>query len=161
MYNLNTIEGAIAYDNANSQWFDSCISDYVAAGGDLNDIDVYTFSAWFDLDQEIESGTISEQDREEALARARAAFDERVEHARRATFIKKLEESAHGLEIPYAGIYTVYVSEDEEEGGYWIRYCDGMMPPHKTEHVASAEEAARTLAEVVDLNDAREIEPEE
>lgn len=87
MYNLNTIEGAIAYDNANSQWFDICISDYVAAGGNLDDIDDYTFSAWFDLDQEIESGTISEQDREEALAIAKATFDERVERARRAAFV--------------------------------------------------------------------------
>src|SRR5690606_29341107 len=127
---------------------DCCIDGFIDAGGDLTEIDDYTFSAWFDLDQEIESGTISEQDREEALARAKATFDERVEHARRATFIKRLEESAHGLEIPYADIYMAYVSEDEEEDGYWICYCDGMMPPHKTERVATAEEAARTLAEV-------------
>lgn len=76
-------------------------------------------------------------------------------------FIKKLEESKYGLEIPYAGRYAAYVSEDEEEGGYWIRYCDGMMPPHKTEHVATAQEAARTLSEIVDLNDAREIDSDE
>lgn len=87
MYNLNTMEGRINYDGANSQWFDNCISDYVAAGGDLSEIDDYTFSAWFDLDQEIESGTISEQDREEALAIAKAAFDERVERARRAAIV--------------------------------------------------------------------------
>src|SRR5690606_37054104 len=72
------------YDESCAQWFDYCIEGFIDAGGNLDDIDDYTFSAWFDLDQEIESGTISEQDREEALACAKAAFDERVEHARRA-----------------------------------------------------------------------------
>src|SRR5690606_27460994 len=82
------------YDESCAQWFDYCIEGFIDAGGNLDEIDDYTFSAWFDLDQE-----------EEALARARAIFDRRVEHARRATFIKRLEESAHGLEIPYADIY--------------------------------------------------------
>lgn len=162
MYNLNTIEGAIAYDNANSQWFDSCISDYVAAGGDLNDIDVYTFSAWFDLDQEIESGTISEQDREEALARARAAFDERVEHARLAAFGKRLEDSPCGLMAYYGENYRyiAVVSEDDENGGWWVTFGEDGMSSFRTEHVDSPERAAKLVQEVAPLNAFEEIDSE-
>jgi hypothetical protein len=159
MYNLNTMEGAIAYDNANSQWFDNCISDYVAAGGDLSEIDDYTFSAWFDLDQEIESGTISEQDREEALACAKAAFDERVEHARRAAFGKRLEDSPCGLMAHYGENYRyIAVVSEDENGGWWVTFGEDGMPSFRTEHVDSPEEAAKLVQEVAPLNAFEEID---
>lgn len=76
-------------------------------------------------------------------------------------FIKALKESEYGMAVRYAaGAYTAYVREDEEEGGYSIAYCQGMMPPHDGDHAETAEEAARMLAEIADLSSAYPIEPD-
>lgn len=73
-------------------------------------------------------------------------------------FLNLLATAEYGVEVPYAHGYTAYVSSDEERGGFWVSYCQGMMPPHATERAATAEEAAALVAQVADLNDAREIE---
>lgn len=74
------------------------------------------------------------------------------------TFIDLLEQSPYGVETPYGGGYTAYVTPDEDHGGYHIAYCKGEMPPHATDHAATAEEAARKIAEVADLSSAHEID---
>lgn len=162
MYNLNTMEGRINYDGANGNYFDDQINQYLSAGGDLADIDDGTFRAWFDLDQEIESGTIRESDREEALAIAKATFDERVEHARRAAFGKRLEDSPCGLMAHYGENYRyiAVVSEDDENGGWWVTFAEDGMPPLRTEHVDSPEGAAELVREVAPLNAFEEIDSE-
>ncbi len=74
-------------------------------------------------------------------------------------FIELLKSSEYGVEIPYGhGAYTVYVSTDEDHGGYHISYCQGMMPPHATAHADTAEQAAAKVAEVAALSAARETE---
>lgn len=75
-------------------------------------------------------------------------------------FIELLNGSDYGVEIPYAGGYMAYVSPDDERGGYYISYCQGMMPPHAKDHADTAEQAAAKIAEIADLNRAREIEAE-
>lgn len=76
-YNLSTSQSArINYDQANSNYFDDQIAQYLAAGGDLDEIDCSTFSAWYDADQE------PVDDRDEAQARAWATFQERLAYAR-------------------------------------------------------------------------------
>lgn len=76
-------------------------------------------------------------------------------------FITLLKNSYYGVEVPYAGEYTAYVREDENECGYYISYCKGMMPPHATDHADTAEEAASKVAESADLSRARESEPDQ
>ena len=73
-------------------------------------------------------------------------------------FINALKASELGMAVPYAHGYTAYVSDDDETGGYFISYCQGEMPPHQTERVATAEEAAAKLAEIADLGRAYAIE---
>jgi predicted RNase H-like HicB family nuclease len=161
MYNLNTMEGAIAYDNANSQWFDYCIEGFIDAGGDLNDIDEGTFKDWLQIDNDIELGSIRPDDREEALARAKATFDERVEHARRAAFVKRLEDSPCGLMAHYGENYRyIAVVSEDENGGWWVTFGEGGMPSFRTEHVDSPEEAAKLVQEVAPLNAFEEIDSE-
>lgn len=79
-------------------------------------------------------------------------------------FINLLKDSEYGVEVPYGhNAYTAYVTEDIDRGaagGYDIRYCKGMMPPHATDHVDTAEQAAAKIAEIADLSQAREIESE-
>jgi len=75
-------------------------------------------------------------------------------------FIDLLVNSDYGVEVPYAGIYMAYVSPDEERGGYFLSYCKGEMPPHATDHAATAQEVAAKLVEIADLSKAREIDPE-
>jgi hypothetical protein len=76
-YNLSSnMAHRINYDSANGNYFDDQITQYVAAGGNLNDIDHNTFSVWFDVDQE------DVDDKEEAEARAWSTFQERVTAAR-------------------------------------------------------------------------------
>lgn len=76
-------------------------------------------------------------------------------------FINLLANSEYGVEIPYGrNAYTAYVSVDEERGGFHISYCQGMMPPHETDHVDTAEQAATKIAEIADLSTARKIEAE-
>lgn len=74
------------------------------------------------------------------------------------TFITALKSSEYGLALPYAHGYTAYISDDDETSGYFISYCKGEMPPHQTERVATAEEAARKLTEIADLSCAYAIE---
>lgn len=75
-------------------------------------------------------------------------------------FIELLKGSEYGVEIPYAGGYMAYVSPDDERGGFFLSFCKGMMPPHATDHVDTAEQAAAKIAEIADLSQAREIEAE-
>jgi hypothetical protein len=156
MYNLsNSQSDRINYDGANSNYFDDQIEQYVAAGGELVNLDRNVFNAWFDIDQE------SVDDREEAEARAWSTFQERVIYAKRQAFTAVLENSEFGMAVRYgAGAYTAYVSEDDEHGGYFISYCKGEMPPHETAHAETAEQAARKLAEIADLATAFSIEPD-
>ena len=74
------------------------------------------------------------------------------------TFIKLLEGSDYGVEIPYAGSYMAYVSPDDERGGYFLSFCKDEMPPHATDHADTAAQAAAKIAEIADLSRAREIE---
>ncbi len=74
------------------------------------------------------------------------------------TFIKLLEGSDYGVEIPYAGAYMAYVSPDDEFGGYFMSFCKDEMPPHASDHADTAEEAAVKIAEIADLSRARPIE---
>jgi hypothetical protein len=51
-------------------------------------------------------------------------------------FIDRLRASEYGMAIPYGGRgdgYIAYVSEDMEEGGYFISYCKGEMPHRGSE----------------------------
>lgn len=76
-YNLSSSQSArINYDQANGNYFDDQIAQYVAAGGSLYEIDRSTFSTWYDVDQE------PVDDKEEAEARAWATFQERLTYAR-------------------------------------------------------------------------------
>lgn len=162
MYNLNAMEGGINYDNANGQWFDNCISDYVAAGGNLDDIDTGTFKDWLQIDNDIDAGGIRPEEREDALARAKATFDERVEYARRADFGKRLEDSPCGLMAYYGENYRYIAAVTEDEnGGWWVTFGEDGMPPLRTEHVDSPEEAAKLVQEVAALSAFEEIDPDE
>jgi hypothetical protein len=76
------------------------------------------------------------------------------------TFITKLEASEFGLEIRFAGSYYAAVTPDDEQGGYFITYRNGEMPPHTTGHAYNAVDAAAQLRQVVDLSQAVEIEAE-
>jgi hypothetical protein len=76
------------------------------------------------------------------------------------TFIEMLEGSDYGVEIPYAGGYMAYVSADDENGGFFMTFCQGEMPPHASDHADTAEQAAAKIAEIADLSRARPIEPD-
>ena len=69
-------------------------------------------------------------------------------------FLQLLATAEYGVEVPYAHGYTAYVSSDEDRGGFWINYCQGMMPPHATERAASDEDAAALVAQVAHRKDA-------
>ena len=72
-YNLSSNQAhRINYDSANGNYFDDQIAQYVAAGGNVHDIDRATFDVWFDIDQE------DVDDTEEAEARAWSTFQERL-----------------------------------------------------------------------------------
>lgn len=80
------------------------------------------------------------------------------------TFTSTLTSSEYGVAVPYANGYVAYVSEDMERGGYYIAYCKANqdMPPHKTEHAATAEDVERILTDCgADFDNVTEIEPEE
>ena len=72
--------------------------------------------------------------------------------------MKLLKTTDYGVEVPYAHGYTAYVQTDDERGGYSIAYAYGMMPPHAYDHADTAEDAANIVAQVADLEQAREIE---
>ncbi len=73
MYKLsNSQSNRINYDQANSNYFDDQIALYIAAGGDLENIDRSTFDAWYDVEQE------SVDDQEEAEARSWSTFQDRL-----------------------------------------------------------------------------------
>lgn len=150
------------YDESCAQWFDYCIEGFIDAGGDLDDIDEGTFKDWLQIDNDIELGSIRPDDREEALSRARAIFDRRVEHARRAAFGKRLEDSPCGLMAYYGENYRyiAVVSEDDENGGWWVTFGEDGMPSFRTEHVDSPEGAAKLVQEVAPLNAFEEIDSE-
>lgn len=77
-YNLMSNQAArINYDTAHEIYFDELIKEYLAAGGDLNDIDRGTFAVWYDVEDEYVD------DEDEAEARAWAAFQQRVAAAKR------------------------------------------------------------------------------
>lgn len=154
-FNLSSDQAArINYDSANGNYFDDQIAQYVAAGGELAQIDRSTFDVWFDVDQE------DVDDTEEAEARAWSTFQERLATAKKNAFVTLLSNSDYGVEIPYAGSYTAYVSPDDERGGYFLSYCQGEMPPHAKDHADTAEEAATKIAETCELSRARVIEAE-
>jgi hypothetical protein len=149
------------YDESCAQWFDYCIEGFIDAGGDLDDIDEGTFKDWLQIDNDIELGSIRPDDREEALARAKAAFDERVERARRAAFGKRLEDSPCGLMAHYGENYRyIAVVSEDENGGWWVTFGEDGMPSFRTEHVDSPEGAAKLVQEVAPLNAFEEIDPE-
>jgi len=76
-YNLSSNQAhRINYDSANSNYFDDQIAQYIAAGGDVNDIDRSTFDVWFDVEQE------EVDDTEEAESRAWSTFQERLSAAK-------------------------------------------------------------------------------
>lgn len=76
-YNLSSNQAhRINYDNANGMYFDDQIKQYVAAGGNVNDLDRNEFDIWFNIDQE------DVDDQDEALARAWSTYQERVEYAK-------------------------------------------------------------------------------
>jgi len=72
-YNLKSSQAdRIDYDSANGNYFDDQIAQYIANGGDVNEIDRSTFDAWFDVDQE------DVDDAKEAETRAWSTFQERL-----------------------------------------------------------------------------------
>ena len=91
--NLSSDQAArINYDSANSNYFDDQIAQYVAAGGELAQIDRNTFDVWFDVDQE------NVDDTEEAEAHAWSTFQERLAAAKASAFVEMLESSDYGIE---------------------------------------------------------------
>ncbi len=73
-------------------------------------------------------------------------------------FLKLLETADYGVEIPYAGSYYAYVKPDLDYGGFSISFHKGEMPAHAQDHADTAEDAANIVAQVADLEQAREIE---
>lgn len=62
--------------------------------------------------------------------------------------------------LAYSPGYTAYASEDAEPGVYFVTFCRGEMPPHKTERFAD-DDAAVAYLEAEGLADGWELEEAE
>lgn len=145
MYNLSGNQAQrISYDEAQARYYAEQIKNF-AQYADLGEIDEHTFNAWYSADDA--------NDAAEARARSWAAFQLELLRA-------KMSAAEFGLTVPYARGYTAYISGDEDRGGYWVNFCQGMMPPHESERHHSLANLAEANANVLDFTRAYASEAE-